>query len=341
MIFDRFESPHHPGNDSMSMRICILLIASTVLGQGFVLNAQNTKTKNGPASSKTDAGPSIVWVNKAGKQPLPEYIQHKTFPSQAAGQEVGYCIYLPPGYESTQSRYPVIYNLHGNGGNEFHSFEDVTLLHQGILSGKWPPLIVVLPNGGKSTFYKDSYDGKFPIETMLIKELIPYIDQNYRTIADRTGRCIEGFSMGGRGSTRLAIKYPTMFCSLFCQAGNVPHTADAFDPATPQSYPNNYLGPDRQNYIDNDVFLLLEKNRELVSENLRIQIACGTKDDGHLPTVRDFHQALLDHGIDHTYVELEGMGHNRTQMIAQLAPIWFDYHVESLRRSGALKSVEK
>ncbi len=281
-------------------------------------------------------GPSITWVNEPKEgQELPTGVTHHTFHSDAAGQDVGYCIYLPPDYETSgDTRYPVIYNLHGNGGNEFHSFEDVALLHEGILSGKWPPMIVVLPNGGRNTFYKDSYDGKFPIETMFIKEFIPYIDQTYRTIAARHGRCIEGFSMGGRGSTRLAVKYPDMFCSLFCQAGNVPHTSDNFDPSLPDEYPNNYLGPDFQNYLDNDVYKLLEKNLDQIKGKLRIQIACGTQDGGHLPTVRDFHQALVKHGVDHTYIELEGLAHKRTEMIERLAPIWFDYHVESLRRAA-------
>ena len=229
----------------------------------------------------------------------------------------------------------MIYNLHGNGGNEFHSFEDVEVLHRGIVSGKWPPMIVALPNGGRSTFYKDSYDGQFPIETVFIKEMIPYIDKTYRTIAARHGRCIEGFSMGGRGSTRLAVKYPEMFCSLFCQAGNVPRTSENFDPSMPDVYPNNFLGPDIQNYIDNDVFKLLEKNKWKVKRGVRIQIACGTKDGGHLPTVREFHAALVEHNIDHTYIELEGLGHRRTEMIKTLRPIWFNYHVESLRLAAA------
>lgn len=275
-------------------------------------------------------GPSIRWVNEVGKQELPDGVSHHTFFSQAANTEVGYCIYLPQEYSNSDSRYPVIYNLHGNGGNEFHSFEDIELLHRGILSGKWPPMIVVLPNGGRNTFYKDSYDGNFPVETVLIQELIPHIDSTYRTIAARHGRCIEGFSMGGRGATRLAMKYPELFCSLFCQAGNVPRTAEHYDPAQPNEYPNNYLGPDKQNYIDNDAFELLKKNRKRI-KSLRIQIACGTQDKGHIATIRDFHQALLDAGVDHTFLELENLAHKRTQMLERLRDVWFDYHVESLR----------
>ena len=319
-------------------RIVIVVLALSPLLFGTVSAQQDSGPKGKQPKEKPPTGPSIVWVNEQGDKELPTGVTHRTFRSEVAGQDVGYCLYLPPGYDDEENkdrRYPVIYNLHGNGGNEFHSFEDVEVLHEGIVSGNWPPMIVVLPNGGRSTFYKDSFDGRFPIETMFIKEMIPYIDSTYRTIAARHGRCIEGFSMGCLGSTRLAIKYPDLFCSLFCQAGNVPRTSENFDPSMPDVYPNNFLGPDIQNYIDNDVFKLLEKNKWKIKRGLRILIACGTKDGGHLPTVRDFHAALVEHNIDHTYIELEGLGHRRTEMIKTLRPIWFDYHVESLHRAAA------
>lgn len=308
------------------MRIYMLLCLGLALMSSAVSGAQKKRDRR-------PAGPAITWVNAlpAGKS-LPTNTTHHTFFSEAAGREVGYCIYLPPGYEAAgEQRYPVIYNLHGNGGNEFHSFEDVEVLHEGIVAGRYPPLIMVLPNGGHSTFYKDSHDGKFPIETMFIREFIPFIDRTYRTIASRHGRAIEGFSMGGRGSTRLALKYPELFCSLFCQAGNVPRTAEKYDAENWREYLSGYLGPERQNYLDNDAFLLVQKHRSRIVGNLRILIACGTKDGGHLPTVRDFHQHLVGLKIDHTYIELENLGHRRTEMIERLRPIWFDYHVESFR----------
>jgi hypothetical protein len=122
-----------------------------------------------------------------------------------------------------------------------------------------------------------------------------------------------------------------LFCSLFCQAGNVPRTSENHDADHWKEYLSGYLGPDKQNYIDNDAFLLAEKNRGKIVGRLRILIACGTKDGGHLPTVRDFHQHLVDLKIDHTYIELENLGHQRTEMIRRLQPVWFDYHVESMR----------
>ena len=285
-----------------------------------------------PAPATRNA--NIKWVNPPKPGTLPEGVTHHTFFSKALNREVGYCLYLPPGYATEATRrYPVIYNLHGAGGNELHSFADAKVLHEGIVAGRWAPMIMVLPNGGQATFYKDSFDGKLPAETLIIRELLPHIDATYRTIASRAGRAIEGFSMGGRGSTRLALKYPELFCSLHNQAGNVPHTADNFDPTKPNEYPNNYLGPDRARYIDNDVYHLIKKNAAAIKSNLRIAITCGTRDDGHLPTVREFHAALLAAGVDHTYLEVEGLAHEHDKLVKMYAPTWFDYHAESFRRA--------
>lgn len=278
----------------------------------------------------------IKWVNEPKPGSLPAGVTHHTFFSKALNRDVGYCIYLPPGYETESShRYPVIYNLHGAGGNELHSFTAVKILHDGIVAGRWMPMIVVLPNGGQATFYKDSADGKFPAETLIIRELLPHIDAIYRTIATRAGRAIEGFSMGGRGATRLAVKYPELFCSLHNQAGNVPHTADLFDPTKPDQYPNNYLGSDRARYIDNDVYLLLKKNVAAIEAGLRIAVTCGTRDPEHLTTVRDFHAALLAAGVDHTYLEVEGLAHEHDKLVNRYRLTWFDYHAESFRRAAS------
>ncbi len=295
------------------------------------------QTKNSKPLVKPSSRPSIVWVNepKPAQMLLPPNTQHLKFHSDLVDEDIGYCIYLPPGYSnSPDQRYPVIYNLHGNGGNEFTSMDSIALLHEGITTGRWPELIMVLPNGGHSTFYKDSADGRFPIESVFVKEFIPFVDSNYRTIADRRGRCIEGFSMGGRGSTRLAMKYPEMFCSLFCQAGNVPHLIETFDATAPELRKDLLLGENRTDWENNDVYALTKKNADRIQANVRIQIACGTQDEGHIQTVRDFHQHLQSLGIDHTYIEIEGLAHKRAKMIELLKPIWFDYHVESIRRAG-------
>lgn len=301
----------------------------------FLPAALRAQTPGVPSPADAARNRTIKWVNEPKPGQLPEGVVHRTFRSAALGRDVGYCIYLPPGYaaESTR-RYPVIYNLHGAGGNELHSFSSARALHDGIVAGRWPAMILVLPNGGSHTFYKDSADGKLPAETLIIRELIPHIDATYRTIATRAGRAIEGFSMGGRGATRLAMKYPELFCSLHNQAGNVMHLLDLYDPKKPDVYPNSYLGPNRAPYEENDVYTLVRKNAAAIKSGVRILITCGTRDDGHLPTIRDYHAALLAAGIDHTYLEVEGLAHEHDKLVTMYRTTWFDYHAESFRRAS-------
>jgi enterochelin esterase-like enzyme len=304
-------------------------VAAALLLTGVQAAAPRT-----PALDKTND--KIKWVNEPKEGQLPTGVTHHTFRSRALNQPVGYCIYLPPGYESDQTRrYPVIYNLHGAGGTELHGFGDAQALHEGITAGRWPAMILVLPNGGFRTMYQDSADGKYPAQTLIIRELIPHIDATYRTIADRKGRAVEGFSMGGRGATSLAMKFPELFCSLHNKSGNVAHVADLFDAPKTDGYPHTYLGSDRARYVDNDSFLLLKKNLAAIKGGLRIMLSCGTLDDGHLRTVREFHEALLAAGVDHTYLEVEGVAHEHGKILSRYRPIWYDYHAESFRLAAA------
>lgn len=291
-------------------------------------------------SSKPKPGPSIVWVNQPSERqlPLPDGVSHRTFHSKLVDQDIGYCVYLPPGYEKSEARYPVIFTLHGNGGNEFTVVDSAVVMQDGIESGRWPAAIMVFPNGGHSTFYKNSFDGKFPIESIFLDELMPHIDATYRTVAKQSHRAIEGFSMGGRGSTRLAVKHPQLFCSLFCQAGNVPALLSQYDENTSDEFAHPMLGADRANYEADDVYALTTKNAKEIKKSLAIQIACGTKDGGHLPTVKQWHAHLLSLGIDHTYIELDRLAHRRTEMMERLRPIWFDHHFDAMARAQKRES---
>jgi endo-1,4-beta-xylanase len=283
-----------------------------------------------PKKSKaTQANTDEMWVTSPVPV-LPTNVTHHTFRSVSMNREVGYCLYLPPGYgKDTQRRYPVIYHLHGAGGNETRSVYSASVLHEGILMGKLPEIVMVFPNGGRSTMYQDSGDRRFMAETMMIKELIPHIDATYRTIADRKARCIEGFSMGGRGSTHLAMRYPELLGSLFNQSGNVYHVSDV------SKAPNTYLGSDPERLKANDPYRNLTKNLAYIQANLRIQVACGTADPDHLTTVREYHEALTKAGVMHSYFEVEGLDHNQKKMIDGRKATWFDFHIESLKLNQA------
>ncbi|MBN1422886.1 MAG: 1,4-beta-xylanase [Planctomycetes bacterium] len=143
--------------------------------------------------------------------------------------EVGYNVRLPDGYSAGDARYPVIYFLHGAGGNENSDAAGFSGLVARLEERKKaPPAICVFPNGGMSG-YRDRPDAKIMGETMIVGELIPRIDRLYRTRADREGRVIAGFSMGGGGAIRLALKHPDLFsaagswaAALGSRGGNPP-----------------------------------------------------------------------------------------------------------------------
>jgi enterochelin esterase-like enzyme len=159
----------------------------------------------------------MIWFNEP-KNPQPGVV-HKGYHSESMNKEVGYNIWLPPGYEGSSKRYPVVYWLHGRNNTESSDGYPVNYLADGVANRTLPPMIMVFASGGSQTNYCDSYDGKYMGETTVIKELIPYIDQHYRTIASREGRAIQGMSMGGFGAMRLGLKYPYLFSSVVAFAG--------------------------------------------------------------------------------------------------------------------------
>lgn len=282
-------------------------------------------TLSAASKAAAHANSDDMWVTKP-LPALPPGVAHHTYRSAAMKRDVGYCIYLPPSYATQKEwRYPVIFHLHGGGGNETRALYSAQVLHEGITAGKLPELIMVFPNGGRATLYQDSGDGRFMGETTVIKELLPLVDATYRTIADRKARCIEGFSMGGRGSTHLAMRYPELFGSLFDQSGNVFHVSD------PSMLPNAYLGSDPERLKANDPYLNLQKNLDFIKANMRLQVACGTADPEHLKSVREYHSALTAAGVKHNYFEVEGLEHNQKKMIDGRKATWFDFHVESLK----------
>ena len=118
--------------------------------------------------------------------------------SPSLKQEVSYSIILPEGYEHSETEYPVLYMFHGIGGDytSWLEYGNVArVMDKMIKEGKIQPFIMVIPDGYLS-YYSDTYDGSSLYETFFIKELVPYIDNNYRTRKDINGRSIIGFSMG-------------------------------------------------------------------------------------------------------------------------------------------------
>ncbi|WP_390621507.1 alpha/beta hydrolase [Rubripirellula reticaptiva] len=177
---------------------------------------ENADAQTATAKPKAKKKPPTLfaWVNPLPAKHHPA-VSHATFVSPSMKIDVGYTILLPPGYEAeTTARFPTLYYLHGGRpGSETKSLGLVPHWHDAMAGGKVAPMIVVMVNGGPVSHYNLPDKPMSAGADVFIKELIPHIDSTYRTVADRGGRAIEGFSQGGRGTMRLSLRYPELFCS--------------------------------------------------------------------------------------------------------------------------------
>ena len=170
----------------------------------------NTQLKHENNRSKKE----IKWVNADIKEM--SGLSHYILRSKALGHEVGYVVWVPKDYtKKLRKHYPVIYFLHGAGGNESTdaaSFSE--WVKKSIDKGTLPPVICVFPNGGMSGYRNE-------VESMIIGELISTIDKDFRTIAKPKSRALAGFSMGGAGSVYLSIMHPELFCAAGSMGGDI------------------------------------------------------------------------------------------------------------------------
>jgi enterochelin esterase-like enzyme len=254
----------------------------------------------------------IAWVNPP-KDP-PRGVTHHVFPSAAMKTDVGFNIYLPPEYAAaTGKRFPVIYWLHGAGGHESQGVAQAALLDKAIAAGVMPQTIMVIPNGGKRSEYRDWAPQNVMAETMIIKELIPYVDSHYRTQAAPFGRAIEGMSMGGNGSLKLALKYPEMFGSVLAIAGTYGRIRlDGYFFLGVTSDQQKWVSKLAQWYSeDEDVFELAKRNYNRLG-HLAIRLLIGTQDVS-FPDSEKLHIHMRDLGVAHEYEILLGVSHNTQQ----------------------------
>ena len=115
--------------------------------------------------------------------------------SEILGKDVAYSIVLPAGYSANNNRYPVVYMLHGIGGDcsTWMEYGHVaTVMDNMVKAEQILPFIIVIPDGYLS-YYVDSYDGRQPYEEFFIHELKPFIDEHYRTMPDAAHQAVMGF----------------------------------------------------------------------------------------------------------------------------------------------------
>jgi len=126
-------------------------------------------------------------------------------------------VYLPPDYDSEGKRFPVIYYLHGFMGTDSINASMKMILDKGISQQKIRPFILVIAS------HYTLYEGSFYTNSSLTgnwadftaKELVEYVDKNFRTLATRDSRGIAGHSMGGYGAIKMGMLFPDVFSTVY------------------------------------------------------------------------------------------------------------------------------
>ncbi|MES2692598.1 MAG: alpha/beta hydrolase-fold protein [Verrucomicrobiota bacterium] len=268
--------------------------------------ADDSAAKKRKASGKA-ARPAVSWEDPVREEPAGT--RYQSFLSPTLQQRVSYLAYFPPGYATDSARrYPVIYWLHGLNGDQRRGAGFTAKLDVAIKAGLAPAMIVILVNGMNDRFYCDSPDGKFPVETVIVKDLVAEVDRAHRTLARREARIVEGASMGGLGALYLGFKYPEVFGVV---SGVMPGIHD--EHSIVEKYPKTFesvYGGSREYFIRNSPWTLVEQNADALRHRTFIRVWIGGADlDWRQAFTGKFHQLLDRLDLEHEYRVIPGVAH--------------------------------
>ena len=236
------------------------------------------------------------------------------FDSPSLGLNRRMCVYTPPGYEDSKQEYPVLYLLHGGGGDEdawITLGRANYILDNLIAQGKAKPMIVVMPNGNANqtaamtdmSFQAQSSGTQRPVDTQneqavidgtysypnsLVKDIIPYVEKHYRVKANSDNRAIAGLSMGCLQTQVTYITYPELFSYVGCFSLGI--------------HFNNQFA-----IISNKILIrAYDKKLDTLKNNL-FYVGCGTQDFCY-EGVQELRKKLEEHNFNYHYNETGG-GH--------------------------------
>ena len=246
---------------------------------------------------------SVVLFAQSGK-----VVESIEFSSKLVNYPVKYSIYLPPGYDTSERSYPVVYLLHGYSDDEtgWVQFGEIDrIADKGIANGDIASSIIVMPDG-KVTWYCNSFDGSDPWEDMFIKEFIPYIEKKYRVRAKKEFRAIAGLSMGGFGALNIAMHHTDMFSTVVALSAGVVTddqviNSTGFDHYFGKIfYDSKPKGKVSEHWKANNPLHLLDSVDIDKLKSVRFYIDCG--DDDFLGKGNaELHMKMKELGIKHEY----------------------------------------
>ncbi len=276
-------------------------------------------------------GAAAQWTTAQVNAPR---VQYRTFPSVAAGTAVSFHIYTPPQYDSQpERRFPVLYWLHGSNSTTTGISTVSNWFGSAMSRGDLPPMLVVFPNGWPNGMYCDAADGTRPVETVIMQELIPHVDATFRTIAERRGRILEGFSMGGYGTGRLSFKYSERFVAA-SMLGAGPVQLDFTQgpigtnvpPATRQAIYEDVWNADPAIFFAASPWNLAQVNAQaILGRRLRLRIAVGESDAMLTPNA-ELHTHLMSLGIPHQWRTYPGVAHEPLLLMQAMGPANWEFY---------------
>lgn len=279
---------------------------------------------------------SHAWVTEEVRGP--GLVQH-VYASAAAGADVSYHVWLPPGYVDAEParRYPVVYWLHGSGGGVAGIAPVARWFDAAVREQRLPPLLVVFPNGLANGMWCDGRDGRTPVETVLVREIVPRIDALFATVARREGRMLEGFSMGGYGALRLAFVHRDLFAAASSLGGG-PLQRELI--ATPRAGEARRLqvlrdvfGGDQEVFRQQSPWQLAADHADALRDATRIRLLVGDRDETLLAN-RDLHAHFERLGLPHEYGEVAGVPHDALRLLRRLGDRFFAFHREVFAAAG-------
>lgn len=244
------------------------------------------------------------------------------FASVAAGTTVSFHVYFPPGYEDDgDCRYPVLFWLHGMGQGVVGIPQLAELYDSAIRKGKIPAMLVVFPHGMAYSMWCDSAGGHVPMESVVIDELVPLVDVKFRTTGTRAGRMVEGFSMGGYGAARLGFSYPDLFGAVSILGGGPLQLelleAPRVSPRVARQVLEDVYGGDPARFRAMSPWRNAEQNADQIRDEVHIRQVVGARDET-LRANLAFHAHMMEVGIPHDFIIVEGVGHHPLALLRAL-----------------------
>jgi len=210
----------------------------------------------------------------------------QTINSVILGKAMHYSVYLPPSYDKTSDKYPVLYLLHGMNGDYRDWVKNgmASIVDWAIKDKKSKEMIVIMPNGFNAFYCNNFNNGTLKYEDFFIGEFIPQIESKYRISNMQKGRAIAGLSMGGYGATFHAFKRPELFCACYAMSGAMVGTT----------------APDIK-------LLLNSRSSDELKKIPAYTMECGTEDFLVYSGNENFNQYLTEKGITHNYIRRSGI----------------------------------